>query len=181
MTSFKMIVRVDCAVLHIVHACCSYINTSSQRETSLRLVLKRLDKWLPGSNRLQTTILPYFREGGIGLLTYSLGFPLELGEWLKESYTGTNSFTVGFYFLVKEVMGLPWRLTGKESTCQGRRCKFNPWVGKTPWRRNGNPLQYPCLGNSMNRGASGATFQWVAEELTRLGYCTTTKQQGPTV
>ena len=31
--------------------------------------------------------------------------------------------------------GLPWWLSGKESACQCRRCGFNPWVGKIPWRR----------------------------------------------
>jgi len=28
--------------------------------------------------------------------------------------------------------------SGKESTCQCRRYRFNPRVGKFPWRRNGN-------------------------------------------
>ena len=32
--------------------------------------------------------------------------------------------------------GLPSWLSGKESGCQYRRCRFNPWVGKIPWRRN---------------------------------------------
>ena len=27
------------------------------------------------------------------------------------------------------------------------------WVGKFPWRENGNPLQYSCLENPMDRGA----------------------------
>jgi len=27
--------------------------------------------------------------------------------------------------------------------------EFDPWVGKIPWRRNGYPLQYSCLENSM--------------------------------
>ena len=31
--------------------------------------------------------------------------------------------------------GLPQRLNSKKSACQCRRCKFNPWVGKIPWRR----------------------------------------------
>ena len=26
-------------------------------------------------------------------------------------------------------------LSGKESTCQCRRCGFDSWVGKIPWRR----------------------------------------------
>ena len=37
--------------------------------------------------------------------------------------------------------------TGKEFTYHCRRCKrrrFDPWVGKIPWERNGNPLQCSC-------------------------------------
>ena len=36
-----------------------------------------------------------------------------------------------------------------------KRCRFDPWVGKVPWRRarHGNPLQYSCLENLMDRGA----------------------------
>ena len=30
---------------------------------------------------------------------------------------------------------LPGWLSGKEPTCQCRRCEFNCWVGKIPWRR----------------------------------------------
>ena len=28
-----------------------------------------------------------------------------------------------------------------------RRCRFNPWVGRSRGEGNGNPLQYYCLGN----------------------------------
>ena len=38
--------------------------------------------------------------------------------------------------------GLPWWLTGKESTCQCRRhktCGFNPRVRKIPWKREWKP------------------------------------------
>ena len=34
--------------------------------------------------------------------------------------------------------GFPGGTSGKEATCQRRRpkrCEFNPWVGKMPWRR----------------------------------------------
>ena len=48
---------------------------------------------------------------------------------------------------------LPWWLSGKESTCQCRRCGFDPWVGKIPWRRKWQPVL--CLGNAMDRGACG--------------------------
>ena len=31
--------------------------------------------------------------------------------------------------------GLPWWLSGKESASQCRRHGFDPWIGKTLWRR----------------------------------------------
>jgi len=30
---------------------------------------------------------------------------------------------------------LPRWLSDKELACQCRRCRFNPWVSKIPWRR----------------------------------------------
>ena len=38
--------------------------------------------------------------------------------------------------------GLPWWLSGKESTCQYKickRCRFDPWVGKILWSRKWQP------------------------------------------
>ena len=35
-----------------------------------------------------------------------------------------------------KLLGLPWWLSGKESTCQCRRHRFNPWVRKIPWRED---------------------------------------------
>ena len=51
------------------------------------------------------------------------------------------------------ILEKPWQLCDKEPACQCRRCGFNPWVGKVPGVRNGNPFQYSCLENSMDRGA----------------------------
>ena len=34
---------------------------------------------------------------------------------------------------------IPWWLSGKESTGSYRRCRFNPCVGKIPWRRKWQP------------------------------------------
>ena len=33
------------------------------------------------------------------------------------------------------MQGLPWWLSGKETACQCRRCRCNPWIRKIPWRR----------------------------------------------
>ena len=40
-----------------------------------------------------------------------------------------------------------------------------PGLGRSPGEGNGNPLQYYCLGNPMDRGAWWVTVQWMAEEL----------------
>jgi len=49
------------------------------------------------------------------------------------------------YSNVIKSLGLPWWYSGKEATCQCRKCKFDPWVWKIPGEENGNPLQYSCL------------------------------------
>ena len=41
--------------------------------------------------------------------------------------------------------------------------------GRSPGEGNGNPLQYSCLENPMDRGAWWATVQGVAKSRTRLG------------
>ena len=38
-----------------------------------------------------------------------------------------------------------------------------PGSGRSPGGGNGNPLQYSCLGNPMDRGARYATVQGVAK------------------
>ena len=39
-----------------------------------------------------------------------------------------------------------------------------PGLGRSPGEGNGNPLQYSCLGNPMDRGAWRATVRGVAKE-----------------
>ena len=46
---------------------------------------------------------------------------------------------------------------GKESACNARDLSSIPGLRKSPGGGNGNPLQYSCLGNSMDRGAWWAT------------------------
>ena len=43
-----------------------------------------------------------------------------------------------------------------------------PGSGRPPGEGNGNPLQYSCLGNSMDRGALWATVHAIAKSQTRL-------------
>ena len=60
---------------------------------------------------------------------------------------------------------LPWRKTVKNLLPNGRP-RFDPWVRKVPGKGYGNPLQYSCLGNPMDRGACQATAHVVAKSQT---------------
>ena len=47
-----------------------------------------------------------------------------------------------------------------------------PGSGRSPGEGNGNPLQYSCLENPMDRGAWQATVHRVAKSRTRLSHFT---------
>ena len=47
----------------------------------------------------------------------------------------------------------PGGTSGKAPTCQCKRHRFDPWVGRSPGGRLGNPLQHFRLENPMDRGA----------------------------
>ena len=61
-------------------------------------------------------------------------------------------------------MGFPGGLDGKESTCNADLGSI-PGLGKSPRGGNGNPLQYSCLVNPMDRAALWVTVHRVAKEL----------------
>ena len=76
---------------------------------------------------------------------------------------------------------LPRWLSGKESAWQAGnvgsfpgKCGFIAWVGKIPRAGNGNPLQYSCLGNPMDRRAWWAIVCGVAESTQLKDQTTTT-------
>ena len=51
----------------------------------------------------------------------------------------------------------------KASACNAVNLGLIPGSGRSPGEGNGNPLQYSCLDNPMDRGAWGATVHGVAE------------------
>ena len=56
-------------------------------------------------------------------------------------------------FQLASLLGLPRWLSGKEFTCQTGDAGSLPGSGGSPRGGNGNPLQYSCLENPMDRGA----------------------------
>ena len=59
--------------------------------------------------------------------------------------------------------GLPWWLSGKEPAFNAGDQGSIPGLGRSPGGGHGNPLQYSCLENSVDRGAWQATVHRVAE------------------
>ena len=67
--------------------------------------------------------------------------------------------------------GFPGGSVGKESACNagdtGDVCSISG-SGRSPGEGHGNPLQYSCLENPMDRGGWWATVHEVAKSQTRL-------------
>ena len=57
-------------------------------------------------------------------------------------------------------MGLPQRLRGKESTCNAGDLGSILGSGSSTGGGNGNPLQYSCLENPIDRGAWEGYSPW---------------------
>ena len=65
-------------------------------------------------------------------------------------------------------VGFPGGSEGKESACNAGDPGSIPGSGRCPGEGNGNPLQYSCLENPMDRGAWQATVHGVAKNRPRL-------------
>ena len=69
------------------------------------------------------------------------------------------------------IRGFPGGTSGKEPSCQCRRCErlgFSPWVGKIPWRRAWQPTPAFLPDESMDRGAWQDIVHGVAQSQKRL-------------
>ena len=67
-------------------------------------------------------------------------------------YICSTEICTGLY-----IYRLPYWLSGKESTCNAGDMGLIPGWGGFPRGEHGNPLQYSCLENPMDRGAWQAT------------------------
>ena len=65
-------------------------------------------------------------------------------------------------------VGLHGGLVRKESACNAGDPHLIPGSERSPGEENGNPLQYSCLGNPMERGAWQVTVYGVAKELNTM-------------
>ena len=92
----------------------------------------------------------------------------EHNSWLKCSGSNPNAH----YFA--SVLRWWWLSEGpggsysKESACNAEDLRSIPRLGRSPGEGDGNPLQYSCLENSMDRGAWQAIVHGVAKSQTQL-------------
>ena len=103
-------------------------------------------------------------------LQYScLENPMDGGVWWSTVHgvAKETDTTERLHFHI-HTLGLPWWLSGQESTCQCRRHRFNSWVRKLPWRRKWQPTSVFLPGKPMDRGAWWATIHRVAQSQTQL-------------
>ena len=63
-------------------------------------------------------------------------------------------------------IGLPLRLSSEVSACNAEDTGSIPESGRSPGVGNGNPLQYSCLRNSMDRGAWKTAVQRITNSQT---------------
>ena len=63
--------------------------------------------------------------------------------------------------------------SNREPTCNIGVTGSTAGLGRSPGEGNGNPLQYSCLGNTMDRG----DWQAIIHRIARVGYYLATKQQ----
>ena len=82
--------------------------------------------------------------------------------------------------LPAQTRGFPGGTSGKEPACQCRLdIRNNSSIsgpGKSLGEGNGNPLQYSCLENPMDRAAWRATVHGVAQSWTQLKRLSTAQQ-----
>ena len=94
---------------------------------------------------------------------------LILSTCLVTQARNLNCLKISLYF---SLCGLAQWFSGKEPTCPCRRCRFDPWVRKIPWRRKWQPT-VAFLPGKFQRGLAGYS-PWSRK---RVRHNQVTKQQ----
>ena len=66
------------------------------------------------------------------------------------------------------IMGFPGGSVVKNLPTKARNVGLIPGLGRSPGEGNGNPLQYPCLENPMDRGTWWIAVHGVTKSRARL-------------
>ena len=108
-------------------------------------------------------------EGNGNPLQYScLGNPMDRGSCWTMVHTVAKSLIWLSDFTFTFSMDFPGGSDSKASVYNAGDLGSIPGSGRSDGEGNGNPLQYYCLENPMDRGAWWATVHGVAKSRTRL-------------
>ena len=88
--------------------------------------------------------------------------------WLRSCFRKANQPTLCAGWISVLYQGFPGGPDSKESAYNTGDLASVPWLGKSPGEGNGNPLQYSCLENPMDRGAWRASVHGVTKSRTWL-------------
>ena len=113
------------------------MNSSAARQV---LILSDFTYCLPHSQRGNVP-LPQSTASSSDPNGDLIGRPEDLGQ--KDPCFHLVASLIPWLFPLMFQEGLPCWLSGKESTCQCRRCGFYPWAGRIPWRRQPTPVFLP--------------------------------------
>ena len=80
----------------------------------------------------------------------------------------SNSQVVMLHLVLSKTEGFPGDSDSNESACNSGNPGLISELGRSSGERNGNPFQYSCLENSMDRGAWQATVHSVTKSQTWL-------------
>ena len=93
----------------------------------------------------------------------------------KAAIQGGMQWEIGmdmYTLLCMKQQGFPGGSEVKASACNAGDPGSIPELRRSPGEGNGNPLQYSCLENPMDRGAWRATVRPVSKSQTRPSYFT---------
>ena len=141
------------------------------QEYTEELYKKDLDDLDNYSDDLEPEILECEVKWTLGSITTNKasggdGIPVELFQILKD-----DAVKVLQSIYQQIWLGFPHSSVGKDSACSAGDLSSMPGLGRSPGEGNGNPFQYSCLENPMNRGAWQVTVHGVA----RVGHNLPTK------
>ena len=135
------------------------------------LLGQRLNPSLPN---WQADSLPLSHQGSPGATFNKASIPFKRASpsWLKHLPKALPTILRGF----------PGGSVGKQSSCNAADTKDAgsfPGLGRTPGGGRGNPLQYSCLENLMDRRAWRVTVHGIAKSQTRLKQLSMTHKYSP--
>ena len=97
-----------------------------------------------------------------------LASDIETPEWFRIYWEG--SVTQGYEITLWKghILDFPGGSSGKDSACQCRSCRFDPWVEKIPWRMKWQPTPVFLPGKSHGQRSLVSYSPWGRKSWTQL-------------